>query len=98
MMHRTTTPYIKRMLGRQRAEVAHIIQYEIVKRGVTQKLIAESLGCTRANVSSVVLGKSHSPRVLDALLSIGIPEELLFDPRRAPLPPQESGKKTRGAA
>jgi len=32
-------------------------------------------------VSKVITGGGHSPKVLDALLELGVPEKLLFDPR-----------------
>ena len=42
---------------------------------------AFSIGVSAESVSATVLGKKHSPQVLDALKKIGVPEEYLFDPR-----------------
>ena len=44
--------------------------------------VAEVAGVTPQTVSATMNGFRHSPRVLDALRSFGIPENLLFDPRR----------------
>lgn len=76
------TPELFRQYGNRRAEVAHLIRYEMRKRGYNGTTLARELGCSRENVSHVLRGISHSPRVLDALRAVGVPEELLFDPRK----------------
>ena len=45
--------------------------------------VAEIAGVTPQTVSATLNGFRHSPRVLDALRSFGVPERFLFDPRRA---------------
>nr|WP_299392544.1 LacI family DNA-binding transcriptional regulator [uncultured Desulfovibrio sp.] len=45
--------------------------------------VAEVAGVTPQTVSATMNGYRHSPRVLNALRSFGIPERLLYDPRRA---------------
>ena len=45
--------------------------------------VAAAAGVTPQTVSATMNGFRHSPRVLDALRFFGIPERLLFDPRRA---------------
>lgn len=72
----------RRAFGAQRADVALIIRHELRKRNVTLTMLAQQLGCSKQNISSVIYGTRHSPRVLDALLAIGIDPALLFDPRR----------------
>lgn len=79
----TLTPEIRRQLGARRADVRHLIAHEMRLRGHTASSLARELGCSGVNVQKVVAGQGHSPRVLDALRALGIPEQYLFDPRRA---------------
>lgn len=78
----TLTPEIRRKLGVRRSEVAHSIYDELGNRNLNATRIAARLGCSVNNVSLVIRGNSHSPKVLDALREAGIPEKYLFDPRR----------------
>ena len=80
------TPEIRRRLGAKRAEVSHLILHELRLRGYTGAALARKLGCSGNNVSRTIIGGAHSPMVLDALRELGVPEEYLFDPRRAVLP------------
>lgn len=73
----------RKLLGAERAEVAHIIRYEMKKRGYNGKKLAARLKCSGENISKVILGKGHSELVLNGLRAIGIPEAYLFDPRRS---------------
>ena len=72
----------RKALGEQRAKVIDLIRYELRRRGYDQSRLARELGCSRNNVSKVILGKKHSPLVLDGLRKVGVPEALLFDPRK----------------
>ena len=72
----------RKVLGEQRAEVAHLIKYEMKKRGHNGESFAKLLECSGANVSRVILGEGHSHRVLKGLRELGVPEGYLFDPRR----------------
>lgn len=74
----------RRQLGIKRSNVAYIIRYEMSIRGWTGESLGKMLGCSRKNISNLLRGIHHSPKVLDALREIGVPEELLFDPRRVP--------------
>lgn len=57
--------------------------YEALRRnGRSAAVIAYELGISRAAVSATILGKRHSPRILDALRDAGVPEKYLFDPRK----------------
>lgn len=80
------TPEFRRRLGAKRAEVTHIILHEMRVRGYSGKSLAQALGCSGANVSRTINGGGHSPLVLDALRELGVPEQYLFDPRRAVVP------------
>lgn len=44
--------------------------------------VARAAGVSPQSVYCTMNGSRHSPRVLDALRAFGIPEDLLFDPRR----------------
>ncbi len=72
-----------RALGKKRAAVLHLIRYEMKLRLYNQRRVARELGLSEAMVSKTVNGIKHSPRVLNKLRAIGVPEEYLFDPRRA---------------
>lgn len=76
------TPEQRRKLGAQRAEVRHLIAYEMRLRGHTGRSLGRALRCSDVLVSKTIAGNIHSPRVLDALREMGVPEKLLFDPRR----------------
>ena len=49
------------------------------------------------NVLKVINGNGHSPRVLDALREIGVPEKYLFDPRLVVVPPLKKRREMREA-
>lgn len=68
--------------GRGRAESKREIQRLLDDKGKNFMDVAEVAGVTPQTVSATMNGFRHSPRVLDALRSFGIPENLLFDPRR----------------
>ena len=80
------TPEFRRRLGAQRAEASHLIRHEMRVRGYSGRSLARALGCSDVNVSRTVSGNAHSPLVLDALRELGVPEQYLFDPRRAVVP------------
>ena len=72
----------RRHLGAMRADVAHLIKYEMKKRARHDgRSLAKALGCSGQAVSATILGKKHSPTVLDALRGLGVPEWYLYDPR-----------------
>lgn len=73
----------RKLLGAERAEVAHLIRYEMKKRGYDGKKLAARLKCSGGNVSRTIQGKGHSELVLNGLRELGIPEAYLFDPRRS---------------
>ncbi|WP_300803240.1 LacI family DNA-binding transcriptional regulator [uncultured Desulfovibrio sp.] len=68
--------------GRRRADSKREIQRLLDAKGKNFVDVAGVAGVTRQTVSATMNGYRHSPRVLDALRSFGIPEQLLFDPRR----------------
>lgn len=50
-------------------------------KGISMAELARRLDVTPALVSATILGKRHSPKVLDALIVLGVPRQYLFDPR-----------------
>lgn len=68
--------------GRKRADSKREIQRLLDDKGKNFVDVAEVAGVTPQTVSATMNGFRHSPRVLDALRAFGIPERLLFDPRR----------------
>lgn len=68
--------------GRGRADSKREIQRLLDYKGKNFADVAEVAGVTPQTVSATMNGFRHSPRVLDALRTFGIPEHLLFDPRR----------------
>jgi len=49
--------------------------------GISMAELGRRIGVTPEAVSATIRGKKHSPKVLDALKAIGVPNECLFDPR-----------------
>lgn len=69
--------------GRGRADSKREIQRILDDKGKNFVDVAEVAGVTPQTVSATMNGFRHSPRVLEALRTFGVPEHLLFDPRRA---------------
>lgn len=69
--------------GRRRADSKRDIQRILDSEGKNFVDVAEIAGVTPQTVSATLNGFRHSPRVLDALRSFGVPERFLFDPRSA---------------
>ena len=69
--------------GRGRADTKREIQRILDDKGKNFVDVAEVAGVTPQTVSATMNGFRHSPRVLEALRTFGVPERLLFDPRRA---------------
>jgi hypothetical protein len=72
---------LRRKLGDKRARVAHLIAHKMRLCGHTGKSLSRELGYTPTTVYRTIHGELHSPRVLDALRKLGVPEKYLFDPR-----------------
>lgn len=72
----------RKRLGEQRCFWSMRIYEALRRNGRSAAVIAYELGISRTAVSATILGKSHSPRILDALREAGVPEKYLFDPRK----------------
>lgn len=70
------------LYGQKRADVKRHIQHLLDVQGQSFADVARAAGVSRQTVSATMNGFRHSPRVLEALRQLGIPEEFLFDPRR----------------
>ena len=68
--------------GRRRADSKREIQRILDSKGKNFVDVAVVAGVPRQTVSATMNGYRHSPRVLNALRTLGVPERLLFDPRR----------------
>ena len=68
--------------GRRRADSKREIQRILDSKGKNFVDVAVVAGVTRQTVSATMNGYRHNPRVLNALRTLGVPERLLFDPRR----------------
>ena len=68
--------------ARERADSKREIPRLLDYKGKNFADVAEVAGVTPQTVSATMNGYRHSPRVLNALRTFGIPEQLLHDPRR----------------
>lgn len=68
--------------GRARADSKRDIQRVLDVKGKNFSDVADAAGVTCQTVSATLNGFRHSPKVLEALRELGVPEELLFDPRQ----------------
>lgn len=85
-MRKPENAIMRAKLGEQRCFWSLRIHEALRRNGRSAAVIAYELGVSQAAVSATILGKNHSPRILDALRGAGVPEKYLFDPRRASLP------------
>lgn len=67
--------------GHNRYKNRYLIRAYLLQRGLNMRQLALTLGISAETVSATILGKKHSPQVLDALKNLGVPERYLFDPR-----------------
>lgn len=68
--------------GKGRAESKRDIQRVLDTQGKNYADVAIVAGVTIQTVSATLNGHCHSQKVLEALRSFGVPEAMLFDPRR----------------
>ena len=68
--------------GIARREVRWDIRRELDDRGLTMADVARMAKVSKTIVSGTLFGYRHSPAVLDALRKIGVPENLLHDPKK----------------
>jgi transcriptional regulator with XRE-family HTH domain len=68
--------------GERRCFYSFRIHEALARAGTSATGLARELGVSQQAVSSVLMGKSHSERILNAFRKLGVPEKFLFDPRR----------------
>lgn len=68
--------------GKARFERRWCIRSYLLSAGLSMSELARYIGVSPQAVADTVKGRIHSPKVLDALRSAGVPERYLFDPRR----------------
>lgn len=83
-MKKPENTIMRAKLGEQRCFWSMRIHEALRRNGRSAAVIAYELGISQSAVSATILGKTHSFRILDALRDAGVPEEYLFDPRKAP--------------
>lgn len=76
------SPEVRAELGAKRCFWSKRIYEALGRKGMTATTLAYAIGLSKKSVGATILGRNHSPRVLDALRAAGVPEEYLFDPRR----------------
>lgn len=74
---------VRRRCGAARARMRFRIHEALDRAGMDLTKLAKGIGVSRPAVSNVVLGRTHSPRILQALRDAGVPEQYLYDPERA---------------
>jgi transcriptional regulator with XRE-family HTH domain len=67
--------------AQQRYKARFKIREVLDDQDITMNELGRRIGLSGQIVQRTVQGKSHSPRVLEALRQVGVPENLLFDPR-----------------
>ncbi|WP_035066264.1 hypothetical protein [Nitratidesulfovibrio termitidis] len=72
--------------GHRRGDASDFIRRELRRRNHTMRSLAALIGLSGEAVAKTVRGELHSPRVLDALRDLGVPEKYLFDPRKLAQP------------
>lgn len=70
------------LYGYQRFLCRYAIRAALLERGMTMSEFARRIGVSYETVSATVMGKKHSPQVLDSLKQVGVPESYIFDPRQ----------------
>ena len=73
---------LNRRCALARARMRFRILEALAFLGHSPKTIAVEAGVTLPSVSRVINGGGNSPTVLNKLREVGVPEKLLFDPRR----------------
>lgn len=68
--------------GLSRAQAKRDIQRCLDGMGKNFVDVATEAGVSPQTVSATMNGFRHSPKVLNALRSLGVPEKFLYDPRR----------------
>jgi transcriptional regulator with XRE-family HTH domain len=72
----------KSVYGQKRAQNKRLIQKHLDDAGLDGPRVAERAGVSRQAVSATLNGHIHSEAVLAELRKAGVPEKLLFDPRK----------------
>lgn len=72
----------RRDCGQQRCFYGLRIAEVLRRNGMSNRTVAYDLGISESAVSATINGRNNSPRILDYLRGIGVPEQYLFDPRR----------------
>jgi len=80
-----------RECGVARHRMRFRVREHLDRKGVSLAEVGRRIGVTAEAVGRTLHGYNHSPRVLNALRELGVPEKYLYDPKRQMS--QESGAK-----
>lgn len=69
--------------ARSRYRARYKIREVLDAHDMSQAELARRIGVSGAVVCATIRGRKHSPRVLDALRELGVPEKYICDPRGA---------------
>lgn len=72
----------RRECGVARHKMRFRIREHLDRKGLSLAEVARRVGVTAEAVGRTVHGYNHSPKVLNALRELGVPEKYLYDPRR----------------
>ena len=67
--------------GDNRYAARYLIRAVLDDQGLSMQDVARRIGVSGEAVTATIRGRIHSPRVLDELRALGVPEQYLFDPR-----------------
>lgn len=80
-----------RECGVARHKMRFRIREHLDRKGLSLAEVARRVGVTAEAIGRTVNGYNHSPKILNELRELGVPEKYLYDPRRQVS--QESGVK-----
>lgn len=72
----------QREYGIKRYSVRNKIRAAMLNEDITEAQLAALVGISRQAVNATINGLKHSPRVLEKLREMGVPEKYLCDPRK----------------
>lgn len=79
-MKRKPQPGVRLQCGAARFRVRRRIQEHLDHLGLDQADVARLAGVNKSLVTATISGSKHSPKVLEALRKLEVPEKYLHDP------------------
>lgn len=69
--------------GHRRYKYRYKIREHLDTQKISMSELGRRIGLSCEAVSGTIRGQRNSPKVLDALRELGVPERYLFDPRQS---------------